>query len=105
MVVAVLRGFTSQLAIWRLLTWEGLWQYPKYQVSDQAVYNRLATEGDEALHGLFLQVRDALRERLQPFEQKGLAPFATGVCIGSGWEYLRQNCPLGPLTISTLPTS
>jgi hypothetical protein len=95
MVVAVLRGFTSQLAIWRLLTWEGLWQYPKYQVSDQAVYNRLATEGDEALHGLFLQVRDALRERLQPFEQKGLAPFATGVYAldGSTLDKIARHLP------------
>jgi hypothetical protein len=96
MVVAVLRGFTSQLAVWRLLTWEGLWQYPKYQVSDQAVYDRLANGGHEGLHGLFLQIRDVLQERLQPYEQKGLAPFATGVYAmdGSTLDKIARHLPI-----------
>ena len=31
LVVCVLRGFTSQLALWRLLSTVGLWRYPRIQ--------------------------------------------------------------------------
>jgi hypothetical protein len=79
-IVAVLRGFSSQLQIWRLVTWEGLWHYPRYQVTDQAVYNRLAEkEGQITMQALFYRVRDGLKERLAPYAQGGLAVFAKGV--------------------------
>lgn len=38
LLVCVLRGFSSQLGLWRLLAVEGLWHYPRQPVSDQAVY-------------------------------------------------------------------
>lgn len=78
-LVAVLRGFTSQLAIWRLLTWKGFWDYAPYQLSDQAIYNRLANGGGQAMRHLFYQVRDGLKARLEPYAQSALAPFASGV--------------------------
>jgi len=78
-MVGMLRGFTSQADIWRLVSWKGFWDYPGYGVSDQAVYNRLAEEGNQSLQKLFIQVRDGLKERLAPFEQKEIAPFATAV--------------------------
>jgi hypothetical protein len=37
LLVCVLRGFTSQLELWRRLAWVGLWDYPRIPVSDQAV--------------------------------------------------------------------
>ena len=79
MLVCVLRGFTSQLAIWRLLSLEQLWFYPRFEVTDQAVYNRLARDGSEDLQRLFAQISKVLAERLAPYEQKELAPFASGV--------------------------
>ena len=79
MLVCVLRGYTSQQALWRLLTLEQLWYYPRFEVSDQAIYNRLAKAGTGPLEQIFSEVSAVLRERLAPFEQKTLAPFASGV--------------------------
>jgi hypothetical protein len=79
MIVAVLRGLGSQLDVWRLVSWDGLWHHEPYKVSDQAVYNRLAEGGSAYLYKLFLRVRDGLSERLAPYAQKQIAPFATGV--------------------------
>ena len=45
LLVCVLRGFGSQLAIWRLLSDRGLWFFPRFAVTDQAVYKRLQTAG------------------------------------------------------------
>lgn len=81
MLVCVLRGFTSQLAIWRLLSLEQLWFYPRFEVTDQAVYNRLARDGTEDLEHLFKQISLVLAERLQPYKQHSLAPFASGVVV------------------------
>jgi hypothetical protein len=78
-LVGVLRGFTSQLAIWRLIAWSGFWGYTPYQLSDQAVYNRLADGGSAAMGHLFYQVRDGLKARLEPYAQTDLAKFASGV--------------------------
>ena len=39
LLVCVLRGFGSQLALWRLLSERGLWFFPR--LTDQAVYKRL----------------------------------------------------------------
>lgn len=79
MVVCVLRGWGSQLAIWRELSQKGLWDYPQYEVSDQAVYNRLEAGGSEPLRELFEQITAALRERLLPYGQHQLAAFASEV--------------------------
>jgi len=38
LLVCVLRGFSSYLALWRLLSHEQLWWYPRFPVSDQAIY-------------------------------------------------------------------
>lgn len=79
MLVCILRGFSSQLAIWRLLSQRQLWFYPRFPVSDQAVYNRLESEGVLPLVRLFCQVSLVLRERLAPFADQSLAPFASEV--------------------------
>ncbi len=77
-VVCVLRGWSSQLAIWRLLSSKGLWDYPRFPLSDQAVYNRLERAGDSPLKWLFEQVSAFVAERLAPYAQP-LARFASEV--------------------------
>jgi hypothetical protein len=77
-VVCVLRGWSSQLAIWRLLQAKGLWDYPRFALSDQAIYKRLEQGGDDPLKRLFEQISAVLAARLQPYQQS-LASFASEV--------------------------
>lgn len=79
LLVCVLRGFTSQLALWRLLSDRGYWFFPRFPVSDQAVYKRLAQSDTAPLEELFRQVLEVLAERLQVAADATLAPFATEV--------------------------
>jgi DDE family transposase len=79
LLVCVLRGFGSHLALWRLLSGQGLWQFPRVAVSDQAVYHRLARDGTAPLERLFAQISALLADRLAPYATTALAPFAAGV--------------------------
>jgi hypothetical protein len=79
LVVCVLRGYGSQQALWRLLSGVGLWDYPRFPVTDQAVRNRLAAGGTDALAQLFRQLSAVLAERLAPYADATLAPFAAEV--------------------------
>lgn len=49
LLVCVLRGFGSHLALWRLLTGGGFWRFPRVASSDQALYHRLARDGTAPL--------------------------------------------------------
>ena len=77
-VVCVLRGWSSQLKIWRLLSGKGLWDYPRFAISDEAVYKRLEEGGAEPLKQLFEQISAVLEEHLAGYAQK-LAGFASEV--------------------------
>jgi hypothetical protein len=77
-IICVLEGWSSQRKVWRLLSLKGLWHYPRFAISDEAVYKRLEQGGPEPLKQLFEAVSKALLERLQGFAQK-LAPFASEV--------------------------
>src|SRR5207249_1745964 len=79
LLVCVLRGFTSQLDLWRLLTLHQLWFYPRFPVTDQAIYKRLEEGGTTALAALFAQTSQVLALRLAPYANLSLAPFATEV--------------------------
>jgi Transposase DDE domain len=79
LLVGVLRGAASQQALWRLLSVGGLWDYPRFPVSDQAVRDRLAAGGTEALVAPFRQVSALLADRLAPYAADDLAPFAAEV--------------------------
>lgn len=94
-VVAVLRGLSSQRDVWRLVGLEGLWDYPLYEVTDQAVYNRLAAGDQGGLKRVFEQVRDGLKERLAPYAQETIAPFASGVYAldGSTLDKVTRHLP------------
>lgn len=84
LLVCVLHRFDRFSALWRLLSERGLWHYPRFPVSDQAVYDRLATGGLAPLDHLFGQVRDLLTDRLAPYRDDRLAPFATDVVALDG---------------------
>jgi len=79
MLVCVLQGLSSQLALWRLLSQGQFWFYPRFAVSDQAVYKRLEVDGVAPLVKLFCQISLVLRERLAAFANNTLAPFASEV--------------------------
>lgn len=82
LLVCVLRGFSSQLAVWRLISERGLWFFPRFPVTDQAVYKRLHTAGTKPLEELFEQVSNVLAQRFQGAVSDKLAPFAKEVvCI------------------------
>ena len=68
--------------VWRLISERGLWFYPRFPVTDQAVYKRLHTAGTKPLESLFEQISSVLAERLQGVFSEKLAPFAEDVvCI------------------------
>lgn len=82
MIVCVLQGWSSQRALWRLLSTTGLWQYPRMALSDEAMYRRLADGGTEVLETFFHQISALLAARLAPWPALGcaeLAPFAPAV--------------------------
>lgn len=79
LLACVLRGFTGQSAVWRLLTDRGLWFFPRFSVGDQAVYNRLESGGTRGLEALFCRIRDVLADRIKPAVTEQLAPFASAV--------------------------
>jgi len=79
LLTCVARGFGSQADLWRLLTQQGLWDYPRFPVTDQAIYNRLAAAGTAPLEALFAQLTALLAARLAPLAETDLAPFATDV--------------------------
>lgn len=79
LLVSVLRGAGSQLAIWRILTQKGLWDYPRYPVTDQAIYKRLDQGGTQFIQSMFRQISDLLQERIKPYIKNDLVPFAKSV--------------------------
>lgn len=79
LVVCVLRGFGKQSALWRLLSQQGLWSYPRLPISDDAVRVRLARDGLEPMQRLLAQLTTLLAKRIAPWIETTLAPFATEV--------------------------
>ena len=79
-LVCILRGWNSQLGIWRLLARKGLWEYPRFAISDQAVYKRLEQDGSQPFRRLWEQVSEVLKQRLAPYAQD-LAGFASEVIV------------------------
>ncbi len=75
----MLRGAGNQLAIWRIRTQKGLWDYPRCPVTDQAIYKRLDQGGTQFIKTMFRQISDLLQERIKPFVKNDLVPFAKSV--------------------------
>ncbi len=79
LLVCVLHGFSSQLSLWRLLSQKGLWFFPRFRITDQAVYARLEKDGAAPLQTLFQRIQQLLSNRLKPMVNTTLASFATAV--------------------------
>jgi hypothetical protein len=79
LTVCILRGKRHQRDLWRLLAHGNLWSYPRFAISDQAVYNRLEGEGLAPLETLFTQITTVLQAQLSPPPTADLAPFATEI--------------------------
>lgn len=82
LTLAVLRREPSQRAIWRLAISADRWPGDRVEVTDEAVYRRLAAVDPRELEGLYRQITDHLVGRcpLTP-AAAGLAPFATDVVV------------------------
>jgi hypothetical protein len=78
MLVCVLRGFSTQLALWRLLTVQGLWGQ-RFEIGQGAIYDRLERGTTVPLERLFVRLSQLLHARLAPYVDRTLAPFATEV--------------------------
>lgn len=78
-LLCVLRGMRHQRSVWRLLTQYSLWFYPRFAVTDDAIYKRLERDGTEPMTTLLTQITAVLAARLEPYVQRTLAPFATEV--------------------------
>lgn len=75
-LVTVLRRMPCQLAVWRLVTSHGLWHFPAVSIGDDAVYQRLATQGPTAMQDLFEQVTTLLLAETPTDSASDVAPFA-----------------------------
>src|SRR5688572_13786054 len=79
MLVCLLRGFSSQLQLWRLLSSHGLWDWPRVRITDMALYKRLERTPPEALRSFFEQITAVLATRYAAVSSVPLAPWAAGV--------------------------
>lgn len=81
MLLCVVEGFTGMRSVWRLISQSGLWRYPRFPVTDQAIYKRLAAEGAAPMRQLFVDITKVLAERLTPLlaEAPPVCGFASAV--------------------------
>jgi hypothetical protein len=76
LLVGLLRGLRQQLDIWRLLSVHGLWDLPRYEVTDMALYSRLEHTPPAVLQQFFAQITALLQQRFAAVSACSLAPFA-----------------------------
>ena len=97
LLVCILRGWSSQRALWRLLRLHGVWDFPAQPISDDAVYRRLARDGDAPMRQLFDATTAAALAQAAP--DRDLAPFAAEVVaidettldpVARRWPVLRE---------------
>jgi len=78
MMLCFLRGWNAQLDVWRLICSERVGGFAPVQVCDQAIYNRIE-RASTSMQWVFEQVSAWLRTRLQTWEDRRLAPWASEV--------------------------
>lgn len=81
LTIGILRGATSQVAIWRTILDLGWWRRPSIPITDEAVYRRLAQADPSPMAMLLTQVTTLLVARVAPWRQTTLAPFAADVVV------------------------
>lgn len=77
-ILGIVQGWSVQLDVWRWICCEAWGPFAPVRVSDQAIYNRLARL-EKPMHLLFAQVSQRLRQMVDPWQDRSLAPFATEV--------------------------
>jgi hypothetical protein len=77
-VLCFLKGWHHQRDLWRLLGWQSVGPFSPVLLTDQAIYNRLA-HADEQMRRLFEAVSAWLRQYLDGWQDRDLAPFASRV--------------------------
>lgn len=79
LVLALLEHEPYQSAVWRRVRDTHLWRAMAADVTDEAVYRRLATADPDVFATLFTQLTGFLRAQIEPWAETTLAPFATMV--------------------------
>jgi hypothetical protein len=79
LIVCIVRGFSAQLELWRLLTQWGLGRFPRVDVTDMAIYKRLERTPPTAMRSLFGPITAALRQHGPEHTVVPDAAFATEI--------------------------
>jgi hypothetical protein len=79
LLVCLLRGLRQQADVWRLLAVHGLWHFPRVEITQQALYDRLWRLPPTAMAAFFTQITALLRARYAAVSACALAPFAAGI--------------------------
>jgi hypothetical protein len=79
LLVCVLRGFAAQRSLWQQLCLKGLWRFPRVSLTEQAIYQRLASLDPEPFLTFFTQLTAVLRARYAQVNDLPYAAFATEV--------------------------
>jgi Transposase DDE domain len=79
LLICVLRGFSAQQDLWQLVCLKGLWNYPRIQLTRQAIYNRLARTPGTRLLELFNRITLVVRQRFEGLCDVPYAAFATEI--------------------------
>jgi Transposase DDE domain len=79
LLVCVLRGFCAQQNLWQLVCLKGLWNYPRIELTRQAIYQRLARTPGTRLLELFNRITVAVRQRSSSVCDVPYASFATEI--------------------------
>ena len=79
LLVCVLRGFSSQQSLWRLVCLHGLWDYARVPLTRQAIYSRLKKTPATTLLLWLNQLTLLLQQRFTGVCDTPLAPFASEI--------------------------
>jgi hypothetical protein len=78
-LLCILRGFTSQTAVWRLLAIHGFWGNPPVPVVDEAVFQRVKRLAPAAFGAIFARVTAVLHARYAAVCDVPYASFASAI--------------------------
>lgn len=63
LLVCLLRGLRHQVDVWRLLAIHGLWDFPRFSVTDMAIYSRLEQTPAALMQRFFTEITALLQAR------------------------------------------
>ncbi len=94
LLVSMIRQMNGFACVWRLITWEGIGNFPLVTITRDGIRKRLLHANMQALQGLLWRVSAALLVWTSPFQDQNLAPFATEVFAldQSTLDAVRRQC-------------